>query len=61
MEQVAIRNVRRDSIKAYEKLEKVIPLTLHLFKAYFLGDKISVKQCCESYFRECDVLKFCHI
>ena len=41
-EQVAIRNVRRDSIKAYEKLEKVISLTLHLFKAYFLGDKISV-------------------
>ena len=42
MEQVAIRNVRRDSIKAYEKLEKVIPLTLHLFQAYFPGDKISV-------------------
>jgi hypothetical protein len=39
LEQVAIRNVRRDSIKAYEKLEKVISLTLHLFKAYFLGEK----------------------
>lgn len=42
MGQVAIRNVRRDSIKAYEKLEKVLSLTLHFFKAYFLADDFRV-------------------